>query len=399
MKARPNPSQVVVFAAFALGLSLLGLNAALPLGLLGSVSYLTLLLLALWSPQRRCLLVLTGLVLTLILIDAALCPDCPDFATAAATRLPVFAVALISGLALYARPRHRAGENDIDDAGPLVPQTAAGGDIIGRKDAAAFATAEREQMAALAHEVRSPLNAMVGFAEIMEVQMYGPLGDPRYGEYAHNIQTSGQHILTVIDDYLGLARIASGHEILRLSRIAVRRLINDVTMMVKPLALKADVRVEIDTPGDLPDLRADPGKLTQILLNLLVNAIKFTDGKGRVTVSAMTDYDGNMILIVSDNGVGMTIAETQFVMEPFARSESAERPREGTGLGLTLVKSLADLHDGAFWLESAPGIGTKAYVRLPKARVLKRVVGEKPFAGTGLGAAQDQAELFNNLSI
>lgn len=358
MTTRPKSPAQVILAAAVLGLALSALNTALPQGPGGAIIFSTILLLALWSPQRGVVFMLTAMVVALITLDAWLCPYCPTFGVAVSERLPAVALALVSSLLLYARPGLAP---PAPQAGKPVPEG------LGERDDKA---SQRDQMAGMAHEVRSPLNAIVGFAQIIEQELYGPLGDDRYKEYARNIQTSGQHILSVTDDYLGLARLSSGRETLHLARVRVDRLIKSVTAMIEPLALNAYVEIEIDTPDDLPDLRADSSKVAQILLNLLVNAIKFTDGGGRVTISAMTDFGGHMILIVSDNGVGMTMAESQAVIEPFARTETPGRPREGTGLGLSLVRSLVELHDGDFWLESALGIGTKAFIRMPSSRVL-----------------------------
>jgi signal transduction histidine kinase len=341
----------------------------------GAIIYLTILLLALWRPRRGEVFMLAAFVFGLIMIDAWLHPFADSIAAATSERLSVIASTLVASLLIYASPHH-GGRRQADEAAD-------------KTDAEARVNMK---MAALAHEVRSPLNAIVGFAQIIESEMYGPLGDKRYLECARDIQASGRHILSVSDDYLGLARLASDRETLNLSRVGVRRLIESVGAMIEPLALNSYVVIEIDTPSDLPDVRADASKIAQILLNLLVNAVKFSDGGGRVNISARIDFEGDMILMVADNGDGMTEADIRAAMTPFADTEAPGRARNG-GLGLSLVKSLVEQHGGDFWLESVSGGGAKAFVRLPAARLLK-----PKSAAPGDCSCDAQADLFNNPS-
>ena len=422
---------VILCAAFAIGSTLVILNVFVPLGATSALTYISILLLALWSPRRSVVLILCTFVVALITLDAWLCPLCQSFAEAMSIRLPSFVLALILNLMLLASPRPYLAEAQedwlLDDwlAGnwhqsvserdfyessnpltaipvPAIPQPGLSPNRY--RDDADELERQKHQMAALAHEVRSPLNAIVGFAEIIETELYGPLGNDRYKDYARNIQTSGQHILSVTEDYLGLARLDSGQSALSPSRIRIREMIKQTVAMIGPLALNADVTIKVDVAADLPDLRADPGKLTQILINLLVNAIKFTDSGGRITIATTTDVAGRMILKISDTGVGMTMAETEAVLQPFARADTPGRPREGAGLGLSLVKSMVEMHDGEFWLESALNVGTKAIVRLPARRVLaplddaktsEQLVATRPLgAGSGI-----QSELFNSTSM
>jgi len=431
MNSPTKPLTAILLVAFAIGLVLVILNTFVPLGATSALSYVSILLLALWSPWRGVVFVLGAFVLALITLDAWLCPLCSSFAEAASIRLPSFALALISSLMLLASPRpylsdtqedwrlddwlagnwHRPagggeGVHDDDTAAsalmaipvPAIPPP--GHSANHYRDDADEIERQKQQMAAMAHEVRSPLNAMVGFAEIIETELYGPLGDERYKDYARNIQSSGQHILSVTEDYLGLARQASGQATLSPSRIQIRQMIERVVGMIGPLALNADVDIKVDAPWNLPDLRADSSKLAQILINLLVNAIKFTDHGGRITIAATTASDGPMMLTVADTGVGMTRAEAKAVLEPFARADTPGRPREGAGLGLSLVKSMVEMHDGEFWLESDLNIGTTAFIRLPAQRVLAPIDDKTNSKRAGPGATPNiQADLFSNSSM
>jgi signal transduction histidine kinase len=388
---------------------MVALSAVAPLGPDGAIMFASVLLLSLWTTNRNTVFILAGLVIALVTLDAWMCPFCPSFETAVSERMSTYGVILIASLLLYASPRRQTAAPasqgtspdtaQADDANAPLPVLS---DETGLSDDTL--TDEQAQMTAMAHEVRSPLTAIAGFAEMIESELYGPLGDSRYREAASNIQVSAHHILGMTEDYLGLARLQSGHDELHLTRVDIAGIVRNTTAMVDSLALTAYVELKIDLPDDLPDLRADAGKLTQVLLNLLANAIKFTDGGGRVTISALTDFGGHLILVVSDNGIGMTVAETREVMAPFARHEIQGRPREGAGLGLALVNSLVESHDGEFWLESALGIGTRAFVRLPAKHMLKPLPDgarddEGPDIAPGGIAANGQSGPFNNLSI
>jgi len=396
----------VTVAAFAAGMVMVALSAAAPLGPDGAVMFATVLLFSLWNTNRNTVFVLAILVFGLVTLDAWMCPYCPTLETAVTERMSTYGVVLIASLLLYACPRQLViapTSQETAQADNSIALLAASGNDTELSDEESL-TDEQAQMTAMAHEVRSPLTAIAGFAEIIESELFGPVGDGRYREAASNIQVSAHHILGMTEDYLGLARLKTGHDELHLTRVDIAGLVGNAMAMVDAQALTAYVDLKIDLPDDLPDVRADAGKLTQVLLNLLANAIKFTDGGGRVTLSALTDFGGHLILIVSDNGIGMTVAETHDVMAPFARHEIPGRPREGTGLGLALVNSLVNLHDGEFWLESAMGVGTRAFVRLPAKHMLKPLphgatTDEELDIPPGGLTSNSQTDLFNNLSI
>ncbi len=227
-------------------------------------------------------------------------------------------------------------------------------------------------LASMSHELRTPLNAIIGFAEITKTQLYGPLGSPRYREYAEHIYKSGIHLLDLINDVLDLSKISAGKMELREQAVSVPAVVEEAINLVK---LRAE-HVALSTQFDplLPMLWADYRLLKQIIVNLLTNAAKFTAAGGKVDVSAALSEDG-MALTVSDTGVGMTPAEIATALSEYGQVDSTIAPaHEGTGLGLPICAALAELHDGALEIDSKRGAGTRVTVRLPRSRLLPNYV-------------------------
>jgi len=229
--------------------------------------------------------------------------------------------------------------------------------------------AKSEFLATMSHELRTPLNAIIGFGEMMEGEVLGPLGSRRYKEYAADIRASGQHLLALIDDILDLCKVEAGKanlevepvDLVSIAETEVRRHAHD--------AERAGVRLEKKIGEAVPPALAEPRRVRQILANLLTNAIKFTPFGGTVTVAATAGADGFSRLVVSDTGRGMSAEELARVGEPFWRGADTERVRgqPGTGLGLSIVKRLVKLHDGTIEIDSVPNAGTRVVVRLPAA--------------------------------
>ena len=228
-----------------------------------------------------------------------------------------------------------------------------------------------EFLANMSHELRTPLNAIIGFSEILSNELMGPIGRQQYKEYASDIHHSGTHLLALINDILDLSKIEAGKSDLQPEIIALGDIVVSALRIVHERATDAGVRLETETPPDLPPLFADERAMKQILLNLLSNAIKFTPAEGCVTVRTEIDDTGGINLSVSDTGIGIAEEDIPTAMTPFRQVDnSLSRKYEGTGLGLPLVRSLAELHEGRLELTSTVGIGTTATVHFPASRVV-----------------------------
>jgi len=219
-----------------------------------------------------------------------------------------------------------------------------------------------EFLANMSHELRTPLNAIIGFSEVMTTQMFGPLGDPHYADYAHDIHTSGCHLLAVISDILDLSRIEAGELHLDLAPVALADLVGDALRMVTPRADDKGLVLTNAVAGmDLPDLIVDGLRIKQVLLNLLSNAVKFTPSGGTVRVEALVHPDGAVEIAVADSGIGMSPEDLDVAMTPFGQVQSAfSRRYQGTGLGLPIAARLMEAHGGRLDLVSVRGQGTRA---------------------------------------
>ncbi len=228
--------------------------------------------------------------------------------------------------------------------------------------------AKSEFLANMSHELRTPLNAINGFSEIMVAEMYGPVGDPRYKDYARDILNSGQHLLALINDILDMSKIEAGKMNLRFEAISLDDVAEDALRLVRNRAETAGLSLRLDF-NDLPDVEADYRAIKQVLLNLLSNAIKFTPRGGLITVHAERRDDplGERVRIsVQDTGIGIPPDDLARLAQPFEQIESQHaKTQQGTGLGLALTKSLVEMHGGLLDLRSAPGQGTSATFSLP----------------------------------
>jgi len=224
--------------------------------------------------------------------------------------------------------------------------------------------AKSEFLANMSHELRTPLNAINGFSEIMSSEMFGPLGHPRYREYAADILNSGQHLLSLINDILDMSKIEAGKLNLRLEPVAIDEVVEDTLRLIRQRADKAGLKIRVHLP-QLPDITADFRALKQILLNLLTNAVKFTPHGGTITISAVAT-ESNVHLSVADTGIGIAQKDLERLARPFEQIENQfSKTREGTGLGLALTKSLIEMHHGRFEIDSVLTQGTTTQVILP----------------------------------
>ena len=238
--------------------------------------------------------------------------------------------------------------------------------------AEAASLAKSSFLANMSHELRTPLNAILGFAELIRDEIIGPVGEPRYADYAADIHRSGKHLLDVINDILDLTKIEGGHMTLDEQEVDVGNVFAACARFVQESARRGGVALSVVAPAAPVSLIGDPKRLTQILINLLSNAIKFTPEGERVEIAADELPDGTLAIRVADTGIGMTAEEILRALQPFQQVDnSLARRYEGTGLGLTLSKMLVELHGGLLVIESEPGRGTVVTVRLPAERVVR----------------------------
>ena len=239
-----------------------------------------------------------------------------------------------------------------------------------KEQAEAASRAKSAFLANMSHELRTPLNAILGFSEILKDELLGPLGDDRYREYAADILYSGKHLLNVINDILDLTKIEAGHLDLDEQPFDVVSMLAACERYFADSVAQAGIELNIEMPGEDLTLCADPKRLKQILLNLLSNAIKFTP-EGEVRLRTGRRVGGGFYFCVSDTGIGMSEEHQAKAMQPFQQIDtSLARRYEGTGLGLTLTKSLVEMHGGWLELVSELGRGTVVTVHLPQSRVI-----------------------------
>lgn len=235
------------------------------------------------------------------------------------------------------------------------------------KEAAVEASkAKSEFLANVSHELRTPLNAIIGFSEVMTQEVFGPVGSDRYRDYASDIRQSGVHLLGVINDLLDYSKLEAGRLELHLEEVSVNQLVDKCVRIMHGSAESEKVTL-IAKEFDLDDtVIGDAQKITQIILNLVSNAIKFTPSGGVVSL-LLEDRADTVQIQVTDSGIGMSTADIELALSPFGQVDSAlNRTQMGTGLGLPLSKSLAELHGGTLVIESAPGEGTTITVSLPR---------------------------------
>lgn len=235
------------------------------------------------------------------------------------------------------------------------------------KDAAERAYAAKTQfLANMSHELRTPLNAIIGFSEMMEQQLLGPLGNEKYLDYIGGIRESGTHLLDLISDILDMSKIEAGKYELALEELNINKIIQLSIHMMEGRANDAKVHITSNTHDDEGcKIVADRRGILQILLNLLSNAVKFSNEEGKISVECEESSEGISITII-DNGIGIPANKLATITNPFEQvSSSYARDHEGSGLGLAITKELAELHGGSLSIESTIDVGTTVTVRLP----------------------------------
>jgi signal transduction histidine kinase len=240
-------------------------------------------------------------------------------------------------------------------------------------EAEAASATKTEFITTISHELRSPLNSVIGFAEVMSREILGPMGSPRYVGYARDIGTAGQHMLSLVNDILGIAKLEAGQQALEESEFELETIVAESVALARGQAERSGVTIEIIS-ATWPRLRADARAMRQMLVNLLNNAIRFSDHGGRVELETafVVDHGGTLRLTVRDFGVGIAPEELPALGRPFVQLRAGRERGGGSGLGLTIVRHLAELHGGRLELASRPGHGTAANLSLPATRLVTR---------------------------
>lgn len=239
--------------------------------------------------------------------------------------------------------------------------------LMSAREAADTANVAKSRfLANMSHELRTPLNAIIGFSEILDREMFGPIEPPRYKEYSKIIRDSSNHLLDLVNGVLDMSKIESGHYDLIIEPFILCELVENACGMLVAEADRKGVSIERQVEADLPDLMADSRACRQILLNLLSNALKFTDRGGTIRVDARSKGE-KIVLSVADDGCGISAEKLPQLGRPFVQvDDSYKRNGEGTGLGLSVVKGLMELHGGGLEIESERGAGTKVTVTFPR---------------------------------
>ncbi|NEJ86024.1 PAS domain S-box protein [Rhizobium leguminosarum] len=241
------------------------------------------------------------------------------------------------------------------------------------KGAAETANAHKTDfLARVSHEIRTPLNAIIGFSDMMAGERFGPIGHPRYIEYANDIGRSGRHVLDIVNDLLDISKIEAGEMDLDFAAVGLNEAVSEAVALVQPQANGQRVIIRTALSQAVPEVVADLRSIKQIALNILSNAIRFTPSGGQIVVSTSYEANGSVVLRVRDTGIGMTRSELDQAMKPFRQVSSTQsRHRgDGTGLGLPLTKAMVDANRATFSINSAPNEGTLVEITFPSQRVL-----------------------------
>ncbi|OEJ65584.1 hypothetical protein BEN30_14115 [Magnetovibrio blakemorei] len=244
---------------------------------------------------------------------------------------------------------------------------------LAKNEAERASQAKTEFLAHMSHELLTPLNAIIGFSDTIKEEIFGPMGHAKYADYVNDIRNSGQHLHSLIKDLLDISTIEAKKMELHESNLEVGELLDMCSRTVQHNAKLGQVNLTLNIADNLPKLWADERRMKQILINLLANAVKFTPPGGTISLAASLsgqDDDGH-IFCVKDSGIGMNEDDLVKAMEQFGQvRRGLESPHEGTGLGLPLSKSLAELHGGRLQIESTKNIGTQVTVTLPRSRIV-----------------------------
>ena len=220
-----------------------------------------------------------------------------------------------------------------------------------------------EFLANMSHELRTPLNAIIGFSQVLRQRMFGPINE-KQEEYLDDILSSGNHLLSLINDVLDLSKVEAGQVELEVASFSLREALERGVVMVREPATKHGVRLSLELAPGIDLVEGDERRLRQVIFNLLSNAVKFTPEGGEVVV-ATASRDHEVLISVTDTGPGIPLDDHERIFEEFQQTSVGVQQREGTGLGLALSKRLVELHGGRIWIESEPGHGSRFVFTLP----------------------------------
>ena len=226
-------------------------------------------------------------------------------------------------------------------------------------------------LARVSHEIRTPLNAIIGFSELMIDEKFGPIGNDRYRDYLRDINRSGNHVLDLVNDLLDISKIEAGEQEMAYEAVSLNDTLSETVAMMQPQANRERVIIRSSFASRLPEVVADLRSVRQIALNLLSNAVRYTQAGGQVIVSTAYEPSGDIVMRVRDTGIGMSQAEIEQALKPFKQINALKRGRgDGTGLGLPLTKAMVEANRAKFAIASTPGEGTLVEITFPSTRVL-----------------------------
>ncbi len=247
-----------------------------------------------------------------------------------------------------------------------------------RKEAERASGQKTEFLARISHEIRTPLNAIIGFSELMADEKFGPIGNERYRDYLRDINRSGNHVLALVNDLLDISKIEAGGLDMKFEAVSLNDALSEAISLMQPQANRERIIIRSSFQSNLPDIVADARSIKQVALNLLSNAVRFTQPGGQVIVSTSYEMNGDVAMRVRDTGIGMTKSEVEQALKPFRQVHTVRRQKDtahdwrndGTGLGLPLTKAMVEANRAQFSIESTPGQGTIVEVLFAPTRVL-----------------------------
>ena len=244
-------------------------------------------------------------------------------------------------------------------------------DLLAEKHRAQDASNQKSDfLAKVSHEIRTPLNAIIGFSEVMIDERFGEVGNERYKDYLKDIHTSGNHIMSLINDLLDLSKVEAGKMDLHFEATELNDLVSESVALMQPEANREQIIIRTSLSSKLPEVVGDTRSIKQIILNLLSNGVKYTPAGGQVIVSTAYEDNGEVVMRIRDTGIGMNEDEVQTALEPFRQVSNIRGAQQGTGLGLPLTKALVEANRARFSIVSAKDHGTMVEITFPNARVL-----------------------------